>query len=72
MIRYVIVSVVSGIIKGGCFAFITWFFRVAMYSASQWMKFNLPVGASIYSLVAGLGEMMILGMLYGLVLKPKN
>ena len=52
------------------FALLAWFFRVVMYTASQWMMFNVPVQALLYSLVVGLGEMLILGVLYGLTLKP--
>jgi hypothetical protein len=29
-----------------------------------------PAKTLVYSLVAGLGEMLILGVLYGLILKP--
>ena len=32
---------------------------------------NVPIKALLYTLVAGLGEMLILGVLYGLTLKPK-
>jgi hypothetical protein len=60
----------TGLIKGVSFAFLAWFFRVVMYAASQWVMFNVPVETSVYSLVAGLGEMLILGVLYGLTLKP--
>ena len=59
-----------GLIKGVCFAVLVWFFRVVMYIASQWMMFNIPVQTLLYSLAAGLAEMLILGMLYGLTLKP--
>lgn len=60
----------TGLVKGVSFALIAWFFRVVMYVASQWVMFNVPVGALLYSLVAGLGEMLILGVLYGVTLKP--
>ncbi len=60
----------TGLVKGMSFAFLVWFFRVVMYTASQWVTFNVPVEALLYSLVAGLGEMLILGVLYGLTLKP--
>jgi hypothetical protein len=58
-----------GLVKGVSFAFLVWFFRVVMYVASQWVMFNIPVETLLYSLVAGLGEMLILGVLYGLTLK---
>jgi hypothetical protein len=60
----------TGLVKGVSFAFLVWFFRVVMYAASQWVMFNVPVEALLYSLVTGLGEMLILGVLYGLTLKP--
>jgi hypothetical protein len=60
----------AGIVKGISFALIVWFLRVVMYVASQWMMFNVPAGALLYTLVAGLGEMLLLGILYGLTLKP--
>ena len=59
-----------GLVKGISFAFLVWFFRVVMYVASQLMMFNIPIGALLYSLVAGLGEMLILGIFYGLTLTP--
>jgi hypothetical protein len=60
----------AGLVKGVSFAFLVWFFRVVMYAASQWVMFNIPVQALVYSLVTGLGEMLVLGLLYGLTLKP--
>lgn len=60
----------TGLIKGVSFAFLVWFFRVVMHAASQWVMFNVPLTALLYSIVSGLGEMLILGGLYGLTLKP--
>jgi hypothetical protein len=60
----------AGLVKGVSFAFLAWFFRVVMYAASQWVMFNVPAETLLYSLVTGLSEMLILGMLYGLTLKP--
>ena len=60
----------AGLMKGISFALIIWFFRVVMSAASQWMMFNVPVNALIYGLLAGLGEMLILGIFYGLILRP--
>jgi hypothetical protein len=60
----------TGLFKGVSFAVLVWFFRVVMSVASQWMMFQVPVEASLYSLAAGLGEMLVLGVLYGLTLKP--
>ena len=41
-----------------------------MNVASQWMMFKGPLKALFYTLLAGLGEMLILGILYGLALQP--
>jgi hypothetical protein len=60
----------AGLVKGISFAFMVWFLRVVMYVAAQWMMFDVPVAALLYTLVTGLGEMLILGILYGLALKP--
>ena len=60
----------NGLAKGVSFALLVWFFRVIMQAASQWVMFNVPLEALLYSLVAGLGEMLVLGVLYGLTLKP--
>lgn len=59
----------SGLVKGISFGLMAWFFRVVMSAASQWMTTNIPVAALVYALVAGLLEMLILGILFGLVLK---
>lgn len=59
----------SGLAKGASFALIAWFFRVLMYAASQWMMFNVPAATLLYTLAAGLCEMLILGVFYGLTLK---
>ena len=60
----------TGLVKGLSFAILVWFFRVVMQAASHWVMFNVPLKTLLYSLVAGLGEMLILGVLYGLALKP--
>lgn len=60
----------TGLVKGVSFALLAWFFRVVMYTTSQWVMFKVPVEALLYTLVTGLVEMLILGVLYGLTLKP--
>ncbi len=40
-----------------------------MQAASQWMMFAIPAATLAYSLVLGLLEMLILGVLLGLTLK---
>jgi hypothetical protein len=32
--------------------------------------FKIPVGTVLYTIATGLGEMLILGILYGLTLQP--
>ena len=59
-----------GLVKGVSFTLLAWFFRVVMSTASQWMMFNVPIKTLLYSLITGLGEILILGVLYGLTLKP--
>lgn len=56
--------------KGLSFGLLAWFFRVLMSAVSQWMMFNIPIQAVGYSLLAGLAEMLIIGLLYGLTLRP--
>jgi hypothetical protein len=58
----------TGFVKGVSFALLVWFFRVVMYTASQWVMFNVPGKTLLYTLAAGLGEMLIIGILYGLTL----
>lgn len=60
----------SGIIKGISFGLIAWFFRTVMSAASSWMMFNIPASALFYTAITGLIEMLIIGMIYGLFLKP--
>ncbi len=60
----------TGFVKGVSFAFLVWFFRVVMSVASSWIMFKVPTTALLYSLVTGLAEMLILGILYGLTLRP--
>jgi hypothetical protein len=60
----------TGLVKGLSFAILVWFFRVVMQAAAHWVMFNVPLKTLLYSLVAGLGEMLILGVLYGLALNP--
>jgi len=59
-----------GVVKGVSFAVLVWFFRVMMNVASQWMMFKVSIAVLLYTLLTGLAEMLILGILYGLTLKP--
>jgi len=60
----------SGVIKGLSYGLLIWFFRVVMYTATHWMMFKVPAGTLLYGLGAGLIEMLVLGVLYGLTLRP--
>ncbi len=60
----------TGWVKGISFGLIAWFFRVAMDALSKWIMFTVPLETMEYSLAAGLIEMLVLGLLYGLTLKP--
>ena len=60
----------AGLGKGISFAILVWFFRVVMSVASTWMMFNVPAPTLLYLLLTGLGEMLVLGLLYGLTLQP--
>jgi hypothetical protein len=59
-----------GIIKGIIFGLLVWFLRIAMSVASSWMTHKVPIKTLLYTLCAGLLEMLILGMIYGGFLKP--
>ncbi len=58
-------------VKGLAFGLIAWFFRVAMGAAAQVVMFNVPSPAVLYTLATGLIEMGILGVVYGLALRPR-
>ncbi|OGO30211.1 MAG: hypothetical protein A2Z16_02980 [Chloroflexi bacterium RBG_16_54_18] len=60
----------TGIVKGLSFGLLAWFFRVVMQAASSWVMFEVPLQTAAYSLIAGLLEMLLIGLLYGLTLKP--
>jgi hypothetical protein len=60
----------AGLVKGISFGILVWFFRGVMYVASQWMMFNVSGTALLYMLITGLAEMLVLGILYGLTLRP--
>ena len=59
----------AGPLKAVSFACLAWFFRVVMYAASQWVMFNVPAQALLYSMGAGLSEMAGLGVFYRLTLR---
>jgi hypothetical protein len=62
----------TGLEKGLSFAILVWFFRVVMSVASTWVMFIVPARTLVYTLFAGLAEMVILGILYGFTLHPMS
>jgi hypothetical protein len=58
-----------GIIKGLIYGLGMWFFRVLMSVLTSWMMFNIPSKTLIYILLTGLVEMLLLGILNGLIIK---
>ena len=61
---------VAGWTKGLGFGLIAWFFRVLMSVASQWIMYRIPPAALAYTLLTGLGEMLLIGLFLGLTLRP--
>ena len=61
----------SWFIKGLSYGLGMWFFRVLMGVISNWMMFNIPTKTLIYLIFTGLIEMMLLGILNGLLLFKK-
>jgi len=59
----------TNIVKGLSFGLFIWFFRVVMYTSSQFMMFEVPAKTLLYTLGAGLLEMLAIGFLIGLTLK---
>ena len=59
----------TSIMKGIVFAVIIWFFRILMNTASSFIMYNIPLKTLLYTLATGLGEMLILGLFFGLILK---
>ena len=59
----------SGIIKGLMYGLGIWFFRVFMGVISNGMMFNIPFKTLVYMALAGLVEMLMLGMINGLIIK---
>ena len=59
-----------GLVKGISYAVIVWFLRVVMSVLTQWMMYKVPIKTLVYTLLTGLGEMLVLGLIYGILLKP--
>ncbi len=61
----------SGWIKGLNYGFMIWIFRVLMYVITTWMIYNVPYKTLGYILLTGFGEMLIIGLFYGIFLNPR-
>ena len=60
----------SPLIKGIIYGLFIWFFRVIMSVLSIYMTQQVPAKTLIYILLSGLVEVLIIGMFYGLTIKP--
>ncbi|MBC8375865.1 MAG: hypothetical protein H8E26_07445 [FCB group bacterium] len=60
----------TGFLKGLSYGLLIWFFRVVMYGATQYVMFNISFSLLLYIIVSGLLEMMIIGVFFGITLKP--
>jgi hypothetical protein len=58
-----------GVVKGLTYGLGMWFFRVVMGTISNWMMFKVPGKTLFYVLIAGLVEMVIIGIINGLIIK---
>jgi len=61
-----------GLWKGLSFGLIAWFFRVLMSVMGSWVALRVPAAALLYTLLTGLAEMLILGAIYGLLLRAPS
>jgi hypothetical protein len=74
MIRYIIISLASGVLFGAMDGLINAnplaqrLYQVFKPVAKT--SINVPAAALLYTLAAGLCEMLVLGVFYGLTLKP--
>lgn len=58
-----------GIVKGLIYGILMWFLRIAILTFTQWMVYTTSIGAIIYMVFAGLIEMIIIGVLIGLLIR---
>lgn len=60
------------VVKGLTFGLLLWFLRVVMNAAGQWILFAIPATTVGYSVAAGLLEMLLLGVLVGVLVRPQS
>lgn len=66
-----VISSGSWVIKGLLYGTAIWLFRVVMNVLSTWMMLNIPAKTLLYLLIAGLFEMLILGLVNGFIFRNK-
>jgi hypothetical protein len=59
-------------LKGVLYGLIIWFFRVVMSVLSMYMTQKVPGITLAYILLTGLLEMVIIGVFYGLTIRPSS
>lgn len=59
----------TGLAKGLSFALLLWFLRVVMGLVGEWMVLKVPTSTLLYGLITGFGEMLVLGLFFGLTLR---
>ncbi len=58
------------VVKGLVYGIIVWFFRVFMTVISSYMTQKIPVKTLLYISITGLIEVLVIGIFYGLTIKP--
>jgi hypothetical protein len=59
----------TALAKGVSFGAMVWFLRVVMRVAGEWVTTTLPTSAHVYSLAAGLVQMLLVAILIALLLR---
>lgn len=55
-------------LKGVSFGLLIWLLRFGWAAASDWIMFRIPNHTLLYSLIAGLGEMLVIGLVLSVAL----
>ncbi len=72
LIIYNSIPASNSLVKGVLYGLALWFFRVLMSVITNYMMFEVPLKTLLYVAATGLIEMVIIGSLYGLAIKPVN
>jgi hypothetical protein len=65
MVRQIMVGLAAGVASFGA---MVWFLRAVMKVAGEWITTTVPASAHVYSLVAGLVQMLLVAVLIALLL----